>query len=72
MQMRGACVPLSIHQTLADAESAEREVLRFRGPLLDNDDRHDREQALARLAAANKVLAAYSPRLVLTSKRGAA
>lgn len=44
------------------ADDAEREIRRFRGPL-DDDDRADRETALARFAEADKVLATYPVRL---------
>lgn len=68
VQMRGACIPLSIIEAHMDAEAAEREVLRFRptsGALLDQEDQADREAALARLHRANKVLGAYNPGLIV-------
>ncbi|MFI2349765.1 hypothetical protein ACH492_22460 [Streptomyces sp. NPDC019443] len=62
-------MPIHILQAEIDAELEAREVLRFRAPLmsalLDDEDRHDREAAFSRLAAANKVLAAWNPLLVL-------
>lgn len=67
----GSQMPIEILQAEIDAECAAREVGRFR-PLQSVEDRVDREHALAVLAVANKVLAAYNPRLILTSKRGAA
>lgn len=38
---------------------AERELLRFRGPLLDIEDRADREHALSLFAQADKVVSTY-------------
>ncbi|MFG2328310.1 hypothetical protein ACGFMM_01655 [Streptomyces sp. NPDC048604] len=63
----GSTVPMPVLQAEFDAVSAVREVLRFRGPLCA-EDQQDREQALATLARANKVLAKYDPRLVVTPK----
>lgn len=60
----GSCMPVEILQAEVAAECAAREVGRFR-PLACSEDRVDREQQLAVLAAANKVLAAYNPRLIL-------
>ena len=60
----GACMPIRILQAEVDAESAAREIGRFR-PLASSEDRADRESALSELAVANKVLAAYNPRLIL-------
>lgn len=60
------CLPMSIVQAVADAESAKREALRFR-PLASGEDRADREDALARLAWQNKLLAAYNPGLIVRS-----
>jgi hypothetical protein len=64
----GSCMPIHILQAEIDVEFAAREVRRFRpslGALLDDEDRADRESALSRLAAANKILAAYNPLLIL-------
>ena len=61
----GSCMPIGILQAEVDAESARREVLRFRGPLPCVEDQADREHALSELHAANKILAAYNPRLIL-------
>jgi len=61
----GACTPAHILQAEFDADSAAREVRRFRGPRLGIEDQADREQALSELARANKVLAAHHPRLVV-------
>lgn len=60
----GNCMPIHILQAEVDAEMAKREALLFR-PLASDDDRADREYALADLARANKVLAAYNPRLIV-------
>jgi hypothetical protein len=59
----GSCMPLHVLQAEVAAE-----VGRFR-PLACSEDRVDREQQLAVLAAANKVLAAYNPRLILRPVR---
>lgn len=64
----GSCMPLDILQAEIDAECAVREVYRFRGPLCA-EDRADREHALATLARANKILAAYNPRLTIRPGR---
>lgn len=68
----GGCMPASVLHAEIKAECTKREVLRFRAPLgtalLDNDDRADREYALADLARANKILAAYNPGLIVTTK----
>lgn len=64
--------PESICQTVFAAADARREVLSKRprfSALLDDEDRADRESALSRLAAANKVLAAYNPLLILKPGR---
>ena len=69
----GSRIPIHVLQAEVDAESASREVRRFRpsfGALLDDEDRADRDAALSELAAANKILAAHHPRLILTPKRG--
>ncbi|GGT05364.1 MULTISPECIES: hypothetical protein [Streptomyces] len=64
----GSCMPVHILQAEIDAECAAREVSLFRGPLCA-EDRADREHALATLARANKVLAAYDPRLTVMPRR---
>lgn len=65
-------MPASVLHAEIEAECTKREVLRFHAPLgtalLDNDDRADRERELARMARANKVVAAYDPRLIVTPK----
>jgi hypothetical protein len=60
----GSCMPIHILQAEIDAECAKREALLFR-PLAWDEDRADRERELSRLARANKVLAAYDPRLMV-------
>ncbi|MFB8103312.1 MULTISPECIES: hypothetical protein [Streptomyces] len=61
----GSCIPPHILETEFEADCAAREVRRFRGPHLGIEDQADREQALAELARANKVLAAHHPRLTV-------
>ncbi|NWF25300.1 hypothetical protein HW130_03305 [Streptomyces sp. PKU-EA00015] len=63
--------PESICQAVMAAEDAKREALLYR-PLACTEDRADREVVLSRLARANKVLAAYDPRLMVTPKAVAA
>ncbi|MEU0391448.1 hypothetical protein ABZ208_01415 [Streptomyces sp. NPDC006208] len=65
----GSCMPAHVLQAEIEAECAAREVHRFRGPLCA-EDRADREHALSTLARANKVLAAYNPRLTVKPGRG--
>lgn len=60
--MIGSWIPRDVLQAEYDAVAAEREVLRFRGPLC-KEDQADREQALAALAKANKVLAKHHPQM---------
>jgi hypothetical protein len=67
----GSCMPIHILQAEVDAECAKREALLYR-PLASIEDRTDREDALSRLARANKVLAAYDPRLVATTTKAVA
>jgi hypothetical protein len=55
--------PESICQAVMAAEDAARTVRLCRGPQY----REARELALGRLAAANKVLAAYNPGLIVTA-----
>ncbi|UUN30356.1 hypothetical protein [Streptomyces sp. FIT100] len=64
----GSCMPAGVLQAEIEAECAAREVLSFRAPFC-NEDRADREYALAALARANKVLGAYNPGLVLLPRR---
>ncbi|MFF3323785.1 hypothetical protein [Streptomyces sp. NPDC002889] len=64
----GSCMPAHVLQAEIEAECAAREVYRFRGPLCA-EDRADREHALSVLARANKVLAAYNPRLTVRPGR---
>ncbi|MFD3993933.1 MULTISPECIES: hypothetical protein [unclassified Streptomyces] len=61
----GSCLPLHVLQAEIDADCAAREVYRFRGPLCA-EDRADRENALAALARANKILAKHHPKLPVT------
>ncbi|MFE0650990.1 hypothetical protein ACFVZH_20615 [Streptomyces sp. NPDC059534] len=61
-------VPEPVRQAMTVAEGAERELRAYR-PLAWAEDRADREDMLARLARANKVLAAYSPLLVVDGAR---
>lgn len=61
----GSCLPLHVLQAEIDADCAAREVYRFRGPLCA-EDRADRENALATLARANKILAKHHPKLPVT------
>ena len=60
----GDCMPRRVLDAELAAEMAAREIGRF-CPLDSDEDRADREQQLAVLAAANKILAAYNPRLIL-------
>lgn len=57
----GCQLPLHILQAVADARVASADVRRARSPLYAED----REDALARVAAANKVLAACNPGLIV-------
>ncbi|MEV6547910.1 hypothetical protein AB0M57_04275 [Streptomyces sp. NPDC051597] len=57
-------LPSRVQLAVKSAADAEREVRRFRWPL-GVEDRADREDALSRLAAANKVLAAHNPGLIV-------
>ncbi|MFI8962112.1 hypothetical protein ACIGO8_08345 [Streptomyces sp. NPDC053493] len=58
----GGSIPIHVLQAEVDAVSAATDALRYR-PLASNDDRADREDALSRLARANKVLAKHHPQL---------
>lgn len=64
----GCMLPIPVLQAVADAREAKADVRRYRAPMFVED----REDALARLAAANKVLAAYNPGLIETPKAVAA
>ncbi|MEU7032672.1 hypothetical protein ABZ958_03175 [Streptomyces sp. NPDC046237] len=61
-------IPEPVCQAVYAAEDAKREVLRYR-PLVCDEDRADREAALARMARENKTLAKFNPGLIV---RGAA
>lgn len=69
----GSCMPLHILQAEIDVDAEAREFGRFHTPLgtaqFDNEDRADRELTQSRIAAANKVLAAYNPLLILRPVR---
>lgn len=56
----GGQFPIHVLQALADAREACADVHRARSPLYAED----REDALARLHAANKILAACNPGLI--------
>lgn len=64
----GATIPLHVLQAEVDADRDVREIGRLR-PLDSAEDQQDFEDALGRLARANKTLAKYSPKLIV---RGAA
>jgi hypothetical protein len=57
-------LPVRVLQAVADAREAAADVRRYRAPMFCED----REDALARLAANNKILAAFNPGLVETPK----
>jgi hypothetical protein len=65
----GSCLPLHVLQAEVDVDSEAREFGRFHAPSgtaqFDSEDRADRELSMSRIRRANKVLAAYSPRLIL-------
>lgn len=69
----GSCMPLHILQAEINVDVEACEFGRFHTPVgraqFDSEDQADREAALSRIAAANKVLAAYNPRLVLRPVR---
>ena len=62
--MIGTSIPLPVLQAEIDAFGEAREIRRLR-PLDSAEDRQDFEDALGRLARANKTLGAYSPRLIV-------
>jgi hypothetical protein len=57
----GRQLPLRVLRAVEEARLAVKDVRRYRAPLY----REDREDALARVAAANKVLAACNPGLIV-------
>ncbi|MET9727723.1 hypothetical protein [Streptomyces zaomyceticus] len=61
----GTSIPLHVLQAEIDAVGELREIYRLR-PLASDEDRQDYEAAAGRLARANKKLAAYNPKLVVT------
>lgn len=67
--MIGACIPKHVLRAEMDAEFAAVDAARYHAPvgagLLRHEDQADREQQLAVLAWANKVLAAYNPGLIV-------
>ncbi|MFF8829270.1 hypothetical protein [Streptomyces sp. NPDC015131] len=66
-QMIGAKIPLHILQAEMDAETLAAEIRTLR-PLASVEDQADREDRLADLHRANKVLGAYNPGLIVTPK----
>ncbi|MFE0647431.1 hypothetical protein ACFVZH_02420 [Streptomyces sp. NPDC059534] len=56
--------PEPVRQAMSDVEGARREMRAYR-PLAWAEDAADREDTLACLARANKVLGTYDPRLVV-------
>lgn len=54
--------PEHIVEAAVQSEDAERELLRFRGPLLSLEDQQDREYVLSVYARADKVLSAQALR----------
>lgn len=74
--MIGDCIPVPVLRAEMDAEFAAVDASRYHAPvgagLLRHEDQQDREQQLAELAWANKVLAAYNPGLIVTPKQVAA
>lgn len=67
----GSQLPAHVLQAEVDAEMAALEIGRFR-PLASAEDRQDREHELSRMARANKVLAAWNPRLIVTPPKAVA
>jgi hypothetical protein len=65
--MIGGKLPIRILQAEMDAEVLAAEIRTLR-PLASVEDRADREDRLADLARANKVLGAYNPGLTVTPK----
>lgn len=60
----GGNIPIDVMQAEVDADAEAREIGRLR-PLACIEDRADRELAIGRLAAANKILGKFNPRLIL-------
>lgn len=60
----GATIPLRVLQAEMDATFEVADILRYR-PLASDEDRADREDALARLAGLNKTLAKHHPRFAV-------
>lgn len=71
----GSQMPLHILQAEIDVEVAALEFGRFHtvpgSARFDSEDRADREHAMSEIRVANKILAAYNPRLILRPKAGA-
>jgi hypothetical protein len=65
--MIGGKLPIRILQAEMDAEVLAAEIRTLR-PLTSVEDRADRQDRLADLARANKVLGAYNPGLIVTPK----
>lgn len=61
----GQQIPKRVLDAEIDAVGELREIYRLR-PLASDEDRQDYEAAVGRLARANKTLAAYNPKLVVT------
>ncbi|MFJ6579315.1 hypothetical protein ACIQMY_25550 [Streptomyces sp. NPDC091368] len=61
-------VPVRVLRAEMDATFEAADICRYR-PLASDEDRADREDALARLAGLNKTLAQYSPKLVVRGGR---
>ena len=70
-QMIGITIPSAVIEAEFAAGVELREIGRLR-PLASVEDWADREAELGRLAAANKVLAAYHPRFIVTPGERAA
>ncbi|MEU2236114.1 hypothetical protein [Streptomyces vietnamensis] len=62
-QLIGTTIPLPVLQAEMDATFEVADICRYR-PLASDEDRADREAALARLARLNKTLAKHHPKLV--------
>ncbi|MEE1819351.1 hypothetical protein PUR59_30595 [Streptomyces sp. SP18ES09] len=61
-------IPERVLRAEMDATFESADICRYR-PLVSDEDRSDREEALARLAGLNKTLAQYSPKLVVRGAR---
>jgi hypothetical protein len=68
-QMIGTRIPLHVLQAEMDATFAASDAARYHAPvgtaLLRHEDQADREQTLAELHRANKLLAAHNPGLIV-------